>query len=372
MLGTRQRRAEAGATEYSSPLASQLQQAWLQSQIQSQSTKLQRRGLATQVQDVSVERRASYQQFHQVASDLSSIVADHNGIRGAVNYEELYFHKSRLETPEFPKRPVTPQLVSYSRKADLPQRSVSGSLSDGSTLTSLSSPRSGSLSPSSQVTPRGPERQAFDGALADCGDSGVLDLAGQTEPLVRFLDGLSMDEELEKFASQTGFNCQATAKEFDALISSEALELGNSESSDEDYDISWTTTSFSMQTEEDLTDKLIHAYTCNLSKHVTDVTDVAENVDSSTWFNEQDACTDHSDIQWDYYLERIQAKPEGRSLSSSLLQDHFFSKDASLDAFSFTPGCVDLEGLLLRYTTFLLFPSGQVIFSVYEPSFKIA
>lgn len=374
MLGTRQSRADSAAgTEYS-PLASQLQQAWLQSQIQSQSTKLQRRGLTTQVKDVSVEKRASKQQFHQVASDLSSIVADHNGVRG---YEELYFHKSRLETPEFPRRPVTPQLVSYSRKADLPQRLISGSLSDFSTLSSLSSSRSDSLSScNSNFTPRGARRQASDSALdvADYGDShGALDLAGQTEPLVRFLDGLLMEENLEdeKFTSHEGFNCQAIAKELDALVSPEALELGNSECTDEDYDISWTTTRFSLLTEEDVSDQLIHAYTCNLNKHVTDVTDVTENVDSSIWINERDACTDHSDESWDYYLDCIQAKPEAtRSLSSSLLQDHFFCRDMSLDPF-FTPGCVDLKGLLLRYTTFLLFLSRQVSLSVYE-CFKIA
>ncbi|KAG0601879.1 hypothetical protein M758_11G144900 [Ceratodon purpureus] len=351
MLGTRQSRAEAGATECSSTLASQLQQAWLQSQIQSQSAKLQRRGLATaRGKDVSVEKRAYQQQFHQVASDLSSIVADHNGVRGLVNYEELYFHKSRLETPEFPKRPVTPQLVSYSRKADLPQRSISGSVSDVSTLSSLSSSSSGSLSPSSQFTSGALQREAFCGALdvVDCGDSGARDLAAQTEPLVRFLDGLLVDEDLEKldkFSSQEGFSYQAMAKEFDSLVSPVALESGSSESTDEDYDISWTTDMVSLRTEEDLTDKLIHAYTCNLYKHVTDVT---ENVDSSTWINERDAVTDHSDSQWDYYLERVRAKPEGRSLSSSLLQDHFFGKDMSLDTYSFSPGCVDLKELLLR------------------------
>ena len=365
MLGARQSRAEAGGTEYS-PLASQLQQAWLQSQIHSQSTKLQKRGLATQVTDVSIEKRASYPQLHPVASDRSSIVADHNGVRGVVNYEELYFHKSRLETPEFLKRPDTPQLVSYSRKADLPQRSISGSISDVSTLSSLSSPRSGSLSPSSNFTPRvGRQQAAFDAALdvADYADSGALDLAGQSEPLVRFLDGELTDEDLEEQMSQEGFNCKAMAKELEALVSPEALELGSSEFTDEDYDISWTTTRFSLPTEEDVTDRLIHAYTNNLNKHVTDVTDVTENVDASTWINEQDACTDHSDESWDYYLECIRAKPESRSSSSSLLQDHFFGKDASLDPFAFSTGCVDLKALLLRYSTFLSFLSGQVVYS---------
>lgn len=336
MLGIRECRAGSEGANYSSPLASQLQQAWLQSQIHSQSPKLQKRGL---VKDVS---RASY---HQVASDLSSIVADHTGV---VNREEFYFHKSRLETPEFPKRPVIPQLFSYSRKADLPVRSSSGSSlqseASSSTLSCLSSPRSGSLSPSSQ-------RVGGFQEVVNYGDDGALDLAGQTEPLVRFLDGLLMDENMEekKFTSQEGFNYQAMAKELDAFVSPDALELGNSESG---YDISWTTTGF-LPTEESVTDKLIHAYTCNLNKHVTDV---SENVDSSTWINERDACTDHSDESWDYYLECIREKPaESRNLSPSLLQDHFFGREASLDTFSFSPGCVDLKGLLLRYTTLLLF-----------------
>jgi hypothetical protein len=350
MLGIRSSRAGSDGADFSSSLASQLQQAWLQAQIHSQSPKLQKRGLATHV---SVEKRAPYQQFHQVASDLSSIVADHTGM---VNQEELYFHKSRLETPEFPKRPEIPQLFSYSRKANLPVRSTSGSLSEASssTLSCLSSPRSGSLSPSSQKSGR------FDGALdvVDYEDSGALDLAGQIEPLVRFLDGLLMDKDVEKkFTSQEGFNYQAMAKELDAFVSPEALELGNSESVDEDYDISWTTRGF-LPTEESVSDKLIHAYTCNLNKHVKDV---SENVDSSTWIDEQDAFTDHSDDTWDYYLECIREKPaEGRSLSSSLLQDHFFGKEASLDTFSFSPGCVDLKGLLLRYTTLLLFHISQM------------
>lgn len=361
MLGIRQTRAGSGGKE-SSPLASQLQQAWLHSQISSPSPKFQKRGLATQVQDVSAERRAaSNQQFHQVASDLSSIVADHAGFENAVNYEDLYFHKSRHKTPEFPKRPVFPQLVSYSSKADLPQRSRSGRFSESSSSLSssglISSQKSGSLSPACSSTSSDFRGHTFDdaGDAVDSGNKNALDLAAaQTEPIVRSIDGLTIDETFgeEMFTLPEDVDYQAMAKEFDDLVGPDnALKIRDSEEPvDAAYDNSWTTAGF-LPTEEGVTDKFIHAYTCNLTKHVTDV---SENVDASTWVNELDACTDHSDESWDWYLECIRAKSGGdrrNSTSSSSLhqQEFYFDTEISPESFSFTPGCVDLKGLLLRY-----------------------
>ncbi|KAG0563324.1 hypothetical protein KC19_8G021800 [Ceratodon purpureus] len=377
MLGMWQSRAGSGATESGSgspssgsPLASQLQQAWLQSQIQSprsqsprqspQVMKIQKRGV---VQDVSAEK--GHQQFHQVASDLSSIVADHAGVQsfGMARNEELYFHKSRHETPEFPKRPVFPQLVSYSKKQDLPQRSRSGNVNSefrtsSSALSCVSSQRSGSLSPSCSFTSRDflmPESDDTFEAVDSPDDVDALGLAAEAGSFVRFLDSIvDMDENAEeerKLTLQEDLDYQAIAKELDDLIQADGLEIRESESTTgEAYDNSWTTAGF-VPTEESVTDKFIHAYTCNLNKHVTDV---SGNVDASTWINERDVCTDHSDSSWDWDLECIRAKSGGNRRntapwSSFHGQDFSLGRDMSLDAFtSFTPGCVDLKGLLLR------------------------
>lgn len=313
MLSIRQKRAASGGIDSGSPLASQLQQAWLQAQISSQSSpKFLKRALS---QDISAERRASTQEeFHQVASDLSSIVADHAGLSNARNRGDLYFHKSRHETPEFPKRLVLPQLVSYSRKADVPQRSTSssGAYSRFSTSDSLSSESSSS----SEIV-----------ALDDAGDA--------ADSKNKNLDDVFMLPE--------DFDYQAMAKNFDELVGPDAWELEPA------YDNSWTAAGF-LPTEEGVTDKFIHAYTCNLTKHVGDV---CGNVDSSTWTIEGDACTDHSDESWDWYLECIRAKSGGdrRSMDISSWHQDFSVGDElmSPESFSFTPGCVDLKGLLLRY-----------------------
>lgn len=346
MLGIRSKRAGSGGNECS-PLASQLQQAWLQSQISSQSPKFQKRG-----QDVSAERRASnpqfHPEFHQIASDLSSIVADHAGLDNAVNHEDLYFHKSRHETPEFPKRPVFPQLVSYSQKADLPQRSRSGSFSEMSTsaLSSVSSQRSATLSPACSSSSSEFQAQAFDDAAVDSESKSALDHRAQSTELF-FLNG-DENVEGEMFMLPEDFDYQAMAKEIDELVGPNTLEISGDAPG---YDNSWTATGF-IPTEEGVTDKFIHAYTCNLTKHVTDA---SENVDSSTWENERDACTDHGDESWDWYVDCIQAKSGGgdrRSAysSSSLHQNLTFDEGMSQESFSFfTPGCVDLKALLLRY-----------------------
>lgn len=362
MLGTWQSsRASSGATELGSPsgspLASQLQQAWLESQSSRQSSrqKLQKRGFA---QDAHSHQQ---QQFHQVASDLSSIVADHASVQSyaVTRSEDLYFHKSRHETPEFPKRPVFPQLVSYSRKQELPQRSRSGNFDSGftssasSSLSDLSSQRSGSLSPSGSFTSCDFGGDGFDDAI-DAVDSeyelaDALDhLAAHTEPLVRFLD---MDESnVVNLSLQEDLAYQAMAKEFDDLVGPEMPRTSAPGDEELPYDNSWTTAGF-VPTEESVTDKFIHAYTCNLNKHVTDV---SGNVDASTWINEGDACTDHSDGSWDWDLECIRAKSDRRSSQcTSLHQDFSLSREMSLDSFSFTPGCVDLKGLLLRYMSLL-------------------
>lgn len=355
MLGTRQSRSGALARE-TSPLASQLQQAWLQSQIQSQAPKHQKRGFTTLGEDdVSVQNRV-VQQFHQVASDLSSIVADHanhTGFPNVVEKEELYFHKTRLEMPEFPRRPETPQLVSYSRKADKPQKPRSGNFLErrSSSYSSLSSASSGSLSPTSTVSFESVQlHQEFDAPLdvADYAISGTLDLACQSEPLVRFLDGMLAEDNMDgkKFTLQEGFDYHAIAKEFDDIARPNlASEYGSSDFADGDYDMSWASMGI-LPTEEAVADKLIHAYTSNLNKHVTDV---SENVDSSTWVNEGDACTDHSDQSWDWYLERLRPNPTGRSLSSSIFQGDSLGQDMSPDALSAFPAvCVDLKTLLLK------------------------
>lgn len=349
MLDIRQSRVGAGSVEFS-PLASQLQQAWLHSQIR---PKVQKRSLFSQVRDVSAENRASVQQYSYLPSlDLRGVVDHHdaNAARsipnGATDLEHpTYFHKSRsASAPEFLQRPVLPQLHSFSRKTDLPRQSRSASLLEATTTSSSSSEttynRSASLSPSS----------SFRNASAASADAVESVDSSSGDPLIRFLDDMTfMDDNIENNGCimQQGSAYQAMEKEISALI---APDQSHGSIADEreliiDYDSSWTKTS-EVPTEEGVAERLIHAYTSNLSKHLMDVSMVSEDVDSSLWIDERDACTDHSDETYNSPLDALQLRPH---LSNPLYQTLQFA-GASLDPK--LPACtptVDLTALLLRY-----------------------
>lgn len=349
MLVIRKGRVGAGGAEFS-PLASQLQQAWLHSQIR---PKLQKRSLLGQVRDEAAENRASIQQYSYFPSlDLRG-VADHHDANaassipnGAIDLEEpTYFHKSRSgNAPEFLERPVLPQLHSFSRKTDLPRRSRSASLMEATTTSSSSSEttrkRSASLSPSSSF------RNAS-AALADTVESiDTNSCSSGSEPLIRFLNDMTfVDYSIDDKGCilQEGSAYQAMEKEISALI---AADQSHGEEAELiiDYDSSWTKTS-EVPTEEGLTERLIHAYTSNLSKHLMDVSMVSEDMDSSLWINESDACTDHSDESYNQPLDALQLRPH---LSNPFYQTLQFA-GASLytESSARTPG-VDLTALLLR------------------------
>ena len=348
MLDIRQSRVGAGSVEFS-PLASQLQQAWLHSQIR---PKVQKRSLFSQVRDVSAENRASVQQYSHLPSlDLRGVVAHHDANpascipNGASDLEDpTYFHKRSGSAPEFLQRPVLPQLHSFSRKTDLPRQSRSASLLEATTTSSSSSEttynRSASLSPSSSF------RNAS-AASADAVDS-VDSSSG--DPVIRFLDDMTfMDDNIENKGCimQQGSAYQAMEKEISALIAPDQSHgsIANEPELIIDYDSSWSKTS-EVPTQEGLTERLIHAYTSNLSKHLMDVSMVSEDVDSSLWIDEKDACTDHSDETYNSPSDALQPRPHLSNPFYQTLQFAGASLDPKLPAS--TPS-VDLTALLLRY-----------------------
>lgn len=346
MLDIRQSRVGAGNVEFS-PLASQLQQAWLHSQIH---PKVQKRNLFSQVRDVSAKNRASIQQYSYLPSlDLRGVVDHHDTnaassiTNGATDLQDsTYFHKSRSgSAPEFLQRPVLPQLHSFSRKTDLPRQSRSASLLEATTTSSSSSEaannRSASLSPSS----------SFRDAIAASADAVKSVDSSSGDPLIRLLDDMTFMDDNIGCIMQQGSAYQAMEKEISALI---APDQSHGSIADEpelviDYDSSWTKTS-EVPTEEGLTERLYHAYTSNLSKHLMDVSMVSENVDSSLWIDERDACTDHSDETYNSPLDALQPRPHLSNPFYQTLQFAGASLDPELPAI--TPS-VDLTALLLRY-----------------------
>lgn len=317
------KKPDEGGSAKISALESQLQQAWLQSQI----PKVQRRTMTTgaSVFDVSVEKRACSQSPAELPLNAVS--------GGASDAEKTYFHKSRQETvpsAEFLRRFATPQLETISEKTDMPvPRSISAPLVDSRISPPTSSNNSGLTQFSSSDEFSIDSQYCMGGGVFDSVDSeghgsGFADLAGQTEPLALFLDDILTNEELEeeKYLVQETDAYQAMEREISDLLapvdgedeydtfctnfdfhpteeSSEykvmAKEIADLLSPataicDDGGSVGVDKSNFSAKfapSEEDLALMMMDRYTSMLSKHIKDVS-ACSNVDYRTWITEKD------------------------------------------------------------------------------------
>lgn len=317
-----------GSTSRSSSLESQLQQAWLQSQI----PKVQRRSVTASLSGLSGEKRAEL-----TLNGVSGRSPDASGA------ENTYFHKTRTETvpPEFLRRFATPQLETISKKTDVPvPRSNSGPLPDirNSPSTSYSTSASTLFSSSDELsigTQLCTGEGVFDSVDFEGVGSGSADLAGETEPLAQFLDDFLSNVELEeeKCMVQQTTAYQAMEKEIADLLAADSAVDGACGSDDVDaHDRFWTNVAFTPNEEsseyktmakeiadllspqstiiddggcEVLNDKsnistesprpsedeiafmMMEGYTSMLSKHIQDVS-ICSNVDYRKWITESD------------------------------------------------------------------------------------
>jgi len=321
---------EGGSSRISS-LESQLQQAWLQTQM----PKVQRRSVTASLSGASGEKRACSQSS---AEPPLSAVSGH-----ASDAEKTYFHKTRPETvpaAEFLRRFTTPQLETISEKTDVPvprsssaplfeSRISPSTISDGSNnsaSTHISS--SDELSIDSQHCMGG---GAIDSVDFEGLGSGLADLEGETEPLVLFLDDILTNEDLEeeKCHVQETDAYQAMEKEISELLA--PVDGACDSNSVDAYDAFWTNVDFIpaeesseykamakeiadllspestciddggtevvndksnasaeyVPSEEDMTIIIMEGYTSMLSKHIKDVS-TCSNVDYRTWITESD------------------------------------------------------------------------------------
>lgn len=329
---------EGGASR-SSTLESQLQQAWLQSQI----PKVQRRSVTGSLSDRVFGEKPSCSQ--------SSAELPLNAVSGRAgdgsDVEKTYFHKSRPESvpSEFLRRFATPQLETISEKTDVPvPRSNSAPLPDSRNTSTVSDGFSHSTSASTLFT-SSDELNSIDshhsmgGGVFDSVDfdgigCGSVDLAGQTEPLALFLDDILLNEELEeeKCLVQQTSAYQAMEKEIADLLAPDSAVDGACDSDGVDeYDRFWTNVDFTsteesseykamakeiadllspeptiiddggsevlndksntstefVPSEEDMALMMMEGYTSMLSKHIKDVS-TCSIVDYRTWITESD------------------------------------------------------------------------------------
>ena len=311
----------------SSPLTSKLQQAWLYSQI----SKVQRRDVSSTspVADVATEKRACkfplpVDRF--TSSPLASIKT--SGVLNASQYETSYVHKSRPSSAgslDFLRTSGGPQLVSYSKKMDkippLPSCSPTISSSDEScvTATTTTSTSAGSTSTDSSSNPSTSEGFTSCGALEDdlqdfVGATnaaeqvhddefdGSMDVLGQVEPYLNYIDGMLMDEDVEeeRLLMEAGGAYLVLAKDLEALIEGEprAPEIINDDGEEaevpEEYDEDWT--KGALGPDENDTENFIHTYTSQLSGHLADLSlalSSPRELDFSRWRgNEVDSRSD--------------------------------------------------------------------------------
>lgn len=310
------KKPEEGSRSSISTLESQLQQAWLNSQM----PKVQRRS----VSGVSGEKRACELPLN------------------AVSDEKTYFHKTRPDSvpSEFLRRFATPQLETISNKTDVPvprsnsaplfeRRDSPSTSGDGFSHNNSASYNNSALSSSTDDISIDSQQYmggvVFDSVDFDGIGSGYADLARETEPLALFLDDLLTNEDLEeeKCLVQQTSAYQAMEKEIADLL---APVDGACDS--DAYDTFWTNYDFIppeesseykamtteiadllspestvidagglevlndkstkyVPTEEDMALMMMEGYHSMLSKHIKDVS-TCSNVDYRTWITESD------------------------------------------------------------------------------------
>jgi hypothetical protein len=309
---------EGGGVGRASSLESQLQHAWLQSQL----PKV-RRSVSAPVASV----RAS------VEMPVGSVSSRAGGDAGGL--EKTYFHKSRGDVASelLRKLATTPQLETISEKTNIPPLRHSAPNSEFSDTNSSSS----LFTTSDDVSEQSVHTGVFDAVDSECIGSGSADLAGESEPLALFLDDILTNEELEEDKSTIQTSAyHAMEKEIAELLSpgsvtndydrfwtnvefapgeesgeykamaKEIAELLSSESKtlDDPPDVVNEEGSTSTQfppSEEVLAFKLMERYTSMLSRHIKDVSCSDGDVDYRKWVTESDEI--RFDESWRSYLE---------------------------------------------------------------------
>lgn len=339
-----------------SSLESLLQQACLQLQ----KPKLQRRSESDPRLDVSVEKRVNLD---------SACLGD-----AADGLGETYFHKIRPEAnSNFLERTAPPKLETISKKTNVP-RSNSGCVLGGRGSPLGTSDNSSQFSPSPTRSLSNDTQASVSGGNCDAvdfeGSSSVsADLAGQMESMIRYIDDILMNENMEDEKSlmqQTGA-IHAMAKDLAGLIDPDSSvdETNNLEVVGGDYSNDWakneilsaeetnavenssvyrdlrkeiadlisseanvldaggfggdndqsnTSTTF-LPTEDNTTLKLMEGYTRMLSKHIADVSGASnsDNVDYRSFITESDDLVVHFDDRLKYYLDNLNKNPPPNS-----------------------------------------------------------
>ncbi|KAG0603507.1 hypothetical protein M758_10G098800 [Ceratodon purpureus] len=332
-----------GASRSSSSLESQLQQAWLQSQL----PKVQKRSVSAPLPGVFGEKGASPQSSAEVL--VGPGVSGRGGDVGGL--EKTYFHKTRGDTAsEFLRKFSTPQLETISSKTNIPppleSRNSASTFSDGLSESDSGSSAFNTSDGFSTDTQHTVKDSVFDAVDFEYYGSVSVDLAGETEPLALFLDDILTNEELEEekglvqqtsayhamekeiadlLAPDSGADSledvneydrfwtnvefaptedsgayKAMAKEIADLLSPESTTLADGEPevvNKEDVSIS---TEFP-PSEEATALKLMERYTSMLSRHIKDVSGSNSDVDYRTWVTESDEI--QFDDAWKSYLE---------------------------------------------------------------------
>lgn len=317
--GSRKAEEGGGGASRASSLESQLQHAWLQSQL----PKV-RRSVSAPVASV----RAS------VEVPVGSVSSRAGGDAGGL--EKTYFHKSRGDVAsELLRKLATPQLETISEKTNIPPLRHSAPNSEFSETNSSWS----LFTTSDDVSEQSVHTGVFDVVDFECIGSGSADLAGETEPLALFLDDILTNEQLEEdkstiqtsayhamekeiaellspdsvsndydrfwtnveFApSEESGEYKAMAKEIAELLSSESTTLDDPPEVVNEEGSTSTRTQFP-PSEEVLAFKMMERYTSMLSRHIRDVSCSDGDVDYRKWVTESDEI--QFDDSWRSYLE---------------------------------------------------------------------
>lgn len=359
-----------------SPLASKLQQAWLDSQrpkFQRRSSGAAGERINSSVTAAGISRQSSADSAElDTGSQLKVGGIQRSNSEYESNEESIFPHKRRPDLPVFPKK-VVPQLISYSRLSDPPRGS--SSLDTGSTNSSSTSAPviaagakitvSGSPLISGACKNDNPVRdvRGSDGEVdigrKNCEDTELLSSDGglidsppeQTaNMMMNFLESVLMDENMEDemYMLQGRSAYLAMAKDLAQLIhpppaaeagSSETSTSGSSEGIDAgaeaeiNYDESCRSTNngddapaeFVVRPPpaESVEDELLRLFACRLGKHVMDESPVFAGSEAgpSVWMDNALARTssDHDDELWNSSLwnSSFAGMPPSVSTSSS-------------------------------------------------------